>query len=258
LLEKEQTMTKQFVLTVSMSKRLIGKGLAAHGAIQAVLKKGTLVIVAGTTNGYVAEEILTATGQLANFTRVGFRRGVVVPPSFEATAVKTDFPGDVVLVDGAWRKGKEIFDVVDSMQAGDIILKGANALDLAGGLGAVLIAHPMGGTIGAAIPAVIGRRVKMIVPVGLEKRVSGNLFEIARELGQAGVEGPRMMVLPGETFTELDAISVLTGAAAKLVAAGGTHGAEGGVWITVTGDDPHVRAAADLIKSVSAEPPCEG
>ncbi len=45
----------QFMLTPAAGKRLIGKGMVAHPAIQATLKKGTIAIVAGTTNGYVAE-----------------------------------------------------------------------------------------------------------------------------------------------------------------------------------------------------------
>ena len=50
---------KQFNLTTVMGKRLIGKGIAQHPDVQRVLQKGTLLIIAGTTNGYVAEEILT-------------------------------------------------------------------------------------------------------------------------------------------------------------------------------------------------------
>ena len=50
---------KQFCLTTAMGKRLIGKAMVVHPEIQQVLQKGTLVIIAGSTNGYVAEEILT-------------------------------------------------------------------------------------------------------------------------------------------------------------------------------------------------------
>jgi hypothetical protein len=239
-----------------MGKRLIGKAMAVHPAVRAALKKGTLVIVAGTTNGYVAEEVLTAIGQQGTFRRAGFRRGVVVPPSCGG-GQQVEFPGDVVIVDGTWQKTKEIFDVVDAMQGGDVILKGANALDMSTGQAAVLVGHPMGGTVGAAIPAVIGRRVQLIVPVGLEKRVPGPLAALADELNAAEVEGPRLMVLPGKAFTELDAIALLTGSSARLVAAGGVRGAEGAVWIAVSGDEPHVREATELIKSVSAEGPCE-
>jgi len=248
---------KQYVVTSSMGKRLIGKAIAAHPVVRKVLKKGTLVIVAGTTNGYVAEEVLAAAGEAEGFSRKGFRRGLVTPPGFDATAIAADFPGDVVLVDGRWQKGKEIFDVVDDLKAGDVIVKGANALDVRRGHAAVYIGHPKAGTIGAAITAVVGRRVQLIVPVGLEKRVLGNVTDLANDLNAADTEGPRMLPLPGRTVTELDAIAMLTGAAARLLAGGGVYGAEGCVWIGVTGDPPQVQAADRLIRSVAAEPPCQ-
>jgi len=47
-------------------------------------------------------------------------------------------------------------------------LKGANALDLTRHQAAILIGHPKAGTIGTILPAVVGRRVKLILPVGLE------------------------------------------------------------------------------------------
>ena len=249
---------KQFLITSAMGKRLIAKAMVVHPSVQAVLKEGTLVIVAGSTNGYVAEEILLATNQAKGFTRKGFRRGVTVAPTFKLSSVKAPPACDVVLIDGLWQKGKEIFDVINDMHAGDVVLKGGNALDLSTGQVGVQIIHPMGGTAGAAISAVIGRRVQMIVPIGLEKRVCGNLFEIACEINAPGVEGPRMHLLPGKAFTELDAIALLTGARAKLVAAGGVYGAEGSVWLAVCGESKQVDATEKLIKSVENELPYDG
>lgn len=249
-------MLKQFIVTCSMGKRLIGKGLAAHPEIRRVLSQGTLVIVAGTTNGYVAEEILASVNQADGFSRMGFRRGVTLPPApppINAPALA----GDVVLFGGAWVRNKTIFDVIDDLKEGDVILKGANALNLQTAQAGVYIGHPKGGTIGVAVQAVIGRRVRMIVPVGLEKRVDADIATLALALNQPGVEGPRMMPLPGEAFTELDAIEQLTGAQATLLAAGGIYGAEGAVWIGVEGQDDQVEAAAQLIASVAGEPPCQ-
>jgi hypothetical protein len=246
---------RQFVVTSSMGKRLIGQGMARHPAVQAALTKGTLVIVAGTTNGYVAEEILAATGQADGFTRRGFRRGVTLPPG--AAAPKAPFAGDVVLTDGVWQKGKEIFDVAADLKAGDVVLKGANALSMESGKAAVYIGHPQAGTIGAALPAVYGRRVQLIVPVGLEKRIAGDLDEIAAAINAPEAEGPRLLPMPGEVFTELHAIELLTGASAWLVAAGGVCGAEGCVWIAAEGTEEQVRDAEELITSVAAEPPCD-
>jgi ATP-dependent protease Clp ATPase subunit len=69
---------KQFLITPSAGKRLIAKTLANHPAIRKALKNGTIVIVAGTTNGYVAEEILNMLG-VNDFSRKHFFRGITVP-----------------------------------------------------------------------------------------------------------------------------------------------------------------------------------
>ena len=225
-----------------MGKRLIGKAMARHPAVVAAMAKGTLVIIAGTTNGYVAEEVLGAAGA-GGFSRRGFRRGLVVPPDFNAAGVQAELSGDVVLVDGRWQEGKQIFDVGADLKAGDVVLKGANAVNLCEGHAAVYIGHPTGGTIGAALPAVIGRRARLIVPVGLEKRITCNISDLVNALNAPGTEGPRMMQLPGEVFTELEAIELLTGASARLLAGGGIYGAEGCVWLGAEGDAEQLRAA---------------
>jgi hypothetical protein len=244
---------KQFSVTTSMGKRLIGKAMAIHPAVKDVLENGTLVIIAGTTNGYVAEEILTSLGQAEGFSREGFRRGMTV--AHGATVAKADFPGDVVISDGEWQKGKTVFDVVDDLKPGDVVLKGANAFD-GRGQAAVQIGHPQGGTILAALPAAIGRRARLIVPVGLEKRVLEDVNVLARRCNALETEGPRLFPMPGEVFTELDAIRLLTGAEACLIAAGGVYGAEGAAWLGIAGTEEQVEAAAQLIKSVADEPLC--
>jgi len=245
---------KQFAITTAMGKRLIGKGVAQMGRIQEVLEKGTLVIIAGTTNGYVAEEILTMLGQAEGFSRVGFRRGATVAPGSKLPAAEPT--ADVVIVDGVWQKGKTIFDIVDDLKAGDIILKGANALDPYG-QAAVQIGHHAGGTVHAALAAVFGRRVQLIVPVGVEKRVFEDVVSLAAEVNDIDGSGPRLYPIPGEAFTELDAIGFLTGATPRMVAAGGIYGAEGSSWVAVVGTDEEEAAAAELIRSVRDEPPCE-
>ncbi|HOT91094.1 MAG TPA: hypothetical protein PLJ78_04660 [Anaerolineae bacterium] len=245
---------KQFNLTPAMGKRLIGKGMAQHPDIRRVLQKGTLLIVAGTTNGYVAEEILTAIGQAEGFSRVGFRRGVTVAQG--AKLPQAELAGDVVIVDGQWQPGKTVFEVAESLKAGDVVLKGGNAFDPYG-QAAVQIGHPQGGTVMAIVPTVIGRRVRLIVPIGLEKRVFEDIHTLALRVNAPDAEGPRLMPLPGEVFTELDAIQLLTGAEAILIAGGGIFGAEGSAWIGVSGTEEQVAAAAELIKSVAGEPPCE-
>jgi len=250
---------RQFSITPAAGKRLIGKAIVKHAAVMTALKGGTVVIIAGTTNGYVAEEILTAIGQAQDFRRDRFFRGIVLPPSRPTAPSgrlpdETEFPGDVVIRNGVWQKGKTIFDVTDELREGDVIMKGANTVDLIQRRAAILIGHPQAGTIGASLKAVVGRRVRLILPVGLEKRISGNIDELAAKLNEPGANGPRLLPVPGDIFTELDAINLLTGAHAELIAAGGVGGAEGSIWLALSGEPSQENGALALLQSIAGEP----
>ncbi|MGD0405401.1 MAG: hypothetical protein ABSB10_01940 [Candidatus Bathyarchaeia archaeon] len=250
---------KQFLITPSAGKRLIAKALANHPTILTAIKNGTLVIVAGTTNGYVAEEILKIQKISNDFSRKNFFRGITLPPNKTITvegrlADESKFPGDVVIAKGVWQKGKTIADVVDSLKEGDVILKGANALDLERKQAAILIGHPKAGTIGLALPAVAGRRVKLIIPVGLEKRVNGDLYALAEKLNAPGAGGYRLLPIPGEVFTEIEALKLLSGVDAELMSAGGVSGAEGSCWLAITGTREQEDAAQKLFASAANEP----
>ena len=249
---------RQLIFTPSAGKRLIAKALASNPEILAALKKGTIVIIAGTTNGYVAQEILKTLG-VNDFSRKNFFRGIILPPNKPVSSEgrstdESKFPGDVVITDGVWQKGKTIDEVADSLKEGDVILKGANALDLQHKQAAILIGHPKAGTIAYTMQAVAGRRVKLIIPVGLEKRVNGDLYELAQKLNSPGASGYRLLPVPGQVFTEIDAIKQLTGAAAEMAAGGGVSGAEGCILLAVTGTKEQEKAAEDLWGSVAVEP----
>lgn len=235
---------KQSIITPAAGKRIIAKALTAHPYVREVLVEGLLVIIAGTTNGYVAEEILKSLGQEEGFTRQGFWRGVVTPTAFDPP----EYPPtrDVVIQDGTWQQGKTIFDVTDQLGEGDLVMKGANAFDTHGQAG-VHIGSTTGGTVMAAVSAVIGRRSRLLIPVGLEKRISEDINLVARRVNAPGSEGPRLMPMPGEIFTEIDAIRLHTGAEVFLVSAGGVYGAEGAVRLGIEGSTDQVSAAEALI-----------
>ncbi len=245
---------KQFVLTPAMGKRLIAKGIVHHPEIKRVMKNGTLVVIAGTTNGYVAEEVLTEIGQADGFSRVGFRRGMTAAPGSEPEQAK--LAGDVVIRNGTWEAGATVFDVADELEEGDVVLKGANTLD-PNRKAAVQIEDSKGGTILATLPAVVGRRVKLLIPVGLEKRVLEDVDTLADRCNAAGTSGPRLLPMPGETFTELDALTLLSdGAQPCILAAGGVYGAEGSLWIGISGDTKQLKKAESVIDEVKNEPQC--
>ena len=250
---------KQFFITPAAGKRLIGKAMSMHPIIKDVMVNGTLVITAGTTNGYVAEEVLELIGVAKGFSKRRFFRGVTLPPSKPTTKTgrlpdESKFKGDVIIEKGKLKENLTIFDVVNDLKEGDVILKGANAVDLVRKKAAVLIGDPKAGTIGVALQAVAGRRVRLILPVGLEKRVAEDLDSLSLKINAPGSQGPRLLPVPGQVFTEIDAISLLTGAVAELVAGGGVCGAEGGVWLAISGKKEQLEAANDIIESVNREP----
>ena len=88
-----------------------------------------------------------------------------------------------------------------------------------------------------------------ILPIGLEKRVFGDIGTIAAKLNATNASGVRMLAVSGTIVTELDALERLTGVNAELVAAGGIYGAEGSCWIAVTGREDQVGQALALTKS---------
>ncbi len=242
----------QFYLTPAAGKRLIAKGVAAMPAVRTALMQGTVVIVAGTTNGYVAEEVLASVSQSAGFEKKNFYRGVVRGASSPAPQ-----PGnqDVVLEKGVWRRGATIFDVVENLGPKDVILKGANAVELSTGEAAVFIGNPTGGTISVAAAAATGRRAQLILPVGVEKRVEGPLRELCALCNDPEAQGLRLWAAPGKAYTELDAIRQLSGAEARIIGAGGIAGAEGGAYFAAVGTDAQLDILQSIVSGLLATPP---
>ena len=252
-MEAEKIVTKQALLTISAGKRLIAKAVSSLAQIQKALENHTIIIVAGTTNGYVAEELLKQIDQLGDFSRDTFFRGVTTKPG-KNVVQGAYFAKDIVLRKGKWINGENVFTMAPQLGLGDIILKGGNAVDAARKEVGILIGHPEIGTSAPIIQAVIGRRAELILPIGLEKRVFGDIGTIAAKLNATNASGVRMLAVSGTIVTELDALERLTGVNAELVAAGGIYGAEGSCWIAVTGRADQVGQALALTKSIAGEP----
>lgn len=249
----------QFKITPAAGKRLIAKALVLRTEVIDALRNNTVVVIAGTTNAYLAEELMKDMPESEGFDRSNFFRGITTPDGMDTTDTgrmpgQVNFPGDVVLVKGEWQRGKTIFDVVDDLEEGDIIFKGANAINPATGQAALLIGHPKGGTILAALQAVVGRRVRLVLPAGLEKRVCADLNELAIRVNAPGAFGSRLLPIAGEIFTELDAIESLSGARAELISGGGVCGAEGLVWLAATGTRAQEEKASEFIRGLCTEP----
>ena len=224
------------VLTPEQGKKLIARAIAALPDVEEAMEEGTVVVIAGTTNRYVAEALLEKIGEKAELP--GFFRGLTVPRGVKAAAM--DPLEDVVISKGKRIRGKTIFDVAPDMQAGDLIFKGANAVNLETGEAAVLIGNNKVGTSMPLLEAAYGRRVSVMIPAGVEKRVPAPIGMLAEQVRDPVTAGPRLLPLPGEVFTEIEAIETLYDLEAEILAAGGVMGAEGCVYFLVSGEDEDV------------------
>ena len=243
-------------LTVSESKRLIAKGVAALPEVQKALASGMIALGTGSTNSYVYEELL---GTRIDLT--AFRSGLVLPSGKGAR----DYPNmakevlpDLVLRNGQPVKDLDRYSAVEQMGRGDVFIKGANALSPDRRVAAVLIGAENGGTVGGTLGHILGKGITLIVPVGLEKLVCDDLMVSAQRLLEADAAGPRLAPLPGKVVTEIEALETLTGVSARQIAAGGVGGAEGGVWLLVQGDDDQVEKTRTIIDQIHGEPPWVG
>ena len=241
-----------FYLTPAAGKRLIAFGIAAMDEIRDAVLNRSVLIVSGTTNAFVAEELLRLIGEEKGFDARAFRRGFVAP-----RWAKVDdrlFNGDVLIREGKWIRGREVSELAGELREGDVLFKGANAVNLREHEAGVLIGNPQGGTMMPVVAATIGRRVRLMVPVGVEKRVESRISELAAMANAPGMKGLRLCSVPGEVYTELDAIRTLTGLDAQLLAAGGVNGAEGGAYFAARGDQDEIDCLHELVERIEMEP----
>jgi hypothetical protein len=249
----------EVVLTVSEGKRLIARGLLAWEPFLKARESGTIAIAKGTTNSYVVEELLAEAIDKTRYV-TGHTRPAKGGPAAAAQAgggkVSADMP-DLVLRKGKPVEGLTAVGAAAEMRHGDIFLKGANAIQYDLGQAAILVGHPTGGTVGAALGSIVARKVRLVSPAGLEKNVPGDLEVAAATVREAG-GAPALWVIPSELFTEIEAIAVLSGAEAVPVAAGGIGGAEGSVRLLITGDEDEVETAVEAVRAVQGEPPFLG
>ncbi len=239
------------MLTPSESKRLIAKGIAACDPVRKALNSGIVAVAKGTTNACVAEEL---TGEPIR--KDLYCTGTTTPSHKRSQVTTSNELPDLVFRDGQRWEGVSAAEAAAEMKAGDVFIKGANALNYERGQAAVLIGHPTGGTVGAVIGTLTARRAVLLIPVGLEKSIPGDLRETARAIASSlHGQGPVLWPLNGEIFTEIEALVTLCGINAAPIAAGGILGAEGSVRISVRGPAEDIERASALIAEIQGEPP---
>ncbi len=243
-------------LTVAESKRLIAKAVVELPQIQRALVEGTVIVAGGTTNGYIVEELLGKEIEKDKYTA-----GIIVKGRGCTTPTEERI-APVVLVNGE-KVDTPWTEALATLKAGDVFIKGGNALDIEGNVG-VMVAHPTGGTIGAALPILTARGVDLVLPVGLEKLVpsvtlasrEGGIHKMDYSLGMACGLIP---VSTGQVVSEIEALGFLFGVDVIPYGAGGVGGSEGSQTLLIVGEDEDVQNAFEFMKNeIKGEPALKG
>lgn len=248
-------MRAQFTLTPSESKRIIAKGVKAMPSMQKALQSHTIILAGGTTNGFLLEELLDEALEEKSRYTVGM---IAEGKTGESKAENRVHPF-IISKGKALDKSIHWKEYLPKIEAGDIFIKGGNALDSTG-LAAVLVSNTMAGTIGAALGPLYARGVQLIVPIGLEKLIP-DVREAVEFLSSAPTDealGAKVGLVPmlGATVvTEIIALETLYKVSAKCIGSGGVAGSEGAVTLVIEGDTAEVQKALSDIQSLKGEPP---
>ena len=242
-------------LTPSESKRLIAKGVKNLDEVQRALKHGTIVIGLGTTNAYVAGEILNDFSG-SEIDKQRYAAGVITDKG-TCVVTKAEREKDVIIKNGKISE-RGIEEAIEELSAEDVFIKGANALDATGTAG-ILLAHTSGGTIGSALGAVMARGVNFIIPVGIEKTIPYSITEAAKRIGKErfykSIGMPvGLMPVYGKVITEVEALRILGAEDAFPISAGGVDGGEGAVVICAEGSAEKMEVLMRIISQIKGEP----
>jgi hypothetical protein len=239
------------VLTPAESRRLLAKAVAALPEVQGAHKNGRLAILAGGTTSFVLQEVTGEKLEVPRFS-MGMSAGGVLTSSLPEGRVNGRCFVQGEMVDIPYP------DFVKTMGRGDVIVKGANAVDASGSLG-VLLSNENGGAVGSIFGPASARGIPVIAPVGLEKQV-WSVAEAAEGWGQTtldyvmGIKVGYAVITTALVVTEIQALAILAGIKARVVGCGGIEGNEGAVILLLEGAAAELDAAVRLVESIKGEP----
>jgi len=250
-------MWAQAILTPTESKKFIAKAVASMDVVKRALDGEMVVLHPSSSTFFIVEEI---TGKKPDTDM--WVLGLILPQGLCRAAgqkgktptldhiedIKTmmnNFPFKWVIKAGKLHSGLLLGDILDQLGPGDVYIKGCNAVDADGNAG-VLYGHAGGGTVAHVLSAQRKKGFHVIFPIGLEKLIPGSIIEAAKAARRKDYQygmGMTCGLLPvrGTVVTEIDAVRLLSGAKATVIAAGGLGGAEGSVVLSMEGSEDQIK-----------------
>jgi len=242
-------MKASAVLLPHASKRLIARGVSVHPLVRSAMTEGTVVITLGTTNAYVADELLGRT-----IDHGAFAAGVI-DDRWNINARIAEAKEIVLRYGEAIEIGPE--EPLASLGPHDVVIKGGNALDPYGAVG-VLMASSSGGTVGRYVAPALARGVSIVIPISVGKSIHTSIAELSLRMGSKRIDlssgiPSGLYPLTGHVLSEIEALDLLFGVQAIHVASGGVGPGAGSVSLLLEGEEDAVRQAFAYVESLAGE-----
>lgn len=210
-------MRVQVTTTVNEGKALIVEAIYHLKSVQYALDHGKVLLKGGTTVSSLAEKIVGISLRIS---------GRVSARGTKSSQIKSDHPHSILIENGKYRNADDHFaEIVLSMDKDDVIVVGANAIDVHGNA-AMMAGAPGGGNPGLAFSAMACEGVKVIIACGMEKLIPGNINDIVKKTGRKSSDvafGMSVGLIPifGEIITEREAIRVFGDVEVAIIGKGG-------------------------------------
>jgi len=240
-------MKAQVTLTVPESKLLIAKAIGSLPEVKNAARSGRIILKGGTTVSALSEILAGMPLRIS---------GRVTPRgTTSAKEVIAEHPHIVLIEKGKARNvDKTMVEEVAQLRRGDVVVIGANALDINGNA-AMMAGAPLGGTPGKAISGMMAEGVHVIIAVGLEKLIPNSISEAVTTAGRKSVDaayGMAVGLIPliGRVVTEREALTIVGGVRCTVIGRGGISGAEGATTMVIEGDSENVKKALKIVETV--------
>jgi len=249
----------QVVLTPTEAKRLLSKAVLDLDEVKRALDKGILIIHPSSTTIFMMEELgfkyspksehgIWICGHISP-------RGLCAPRVVLDRVLEIEgYKADQYIFDFVVRKGtpvpygeeSELGKIYEEMDSNGAYVKGVNAIDPDGKLGVLLMARSSGGSIGLTVKMQKEKGFSMIIPIGLEKRITVPLekaMKAAMKSTKAQGVPCNLWQIHGKVITEVEAFRQLCDVEAIPISGGGVCGAEGAITWVLEGEEEKVDKA---------------
>lgn len=242
----------QVTLTVEEGKEIISLGILKHPLLLNSFKNGKIIFKGGTTVSRITEKLIGVPLRIS---------GRITTRGTVSSITTLNSPHSILLEDGNWKNIDEtIVKEAQGFSNNDLIICGANAFDYKG-RAALMAGSPSGGNVGQSMSSWYSEGATILIPVGIEKMIPGDLEQIINKSSRTGKSlswGMSVGLIPlnGEIFTEVEAIRKLANVECFVIGAGGLAEAQGSTTFEIWGTKIELDKIIEILKSTKGNITC--